>query len=231
MKRILWDSPVIEKICLYEAVHPVKSLWDIKRRFGPDRRVYGLFTDSLANEPLAFIHIALLPDIANNIQSIINSSQVYSPQEFQCAVCYTITTQRAFGSINLGRQLIQSAIESLQKEFPQLKTYATLSPIPAFSTWATDQLDVNRSKLEDYKEILMDMCAQYIVSTNKGRVLDPVANFHFNNGAIPQQIQWKADCSDKGMNESFCMMINYIYEYEKMKDRWESYQKKGNVVV
>lgn len=201
------------------------------RRFGPDRRVYGLFTDSLANEPLAFIHIALLPDIANNIQSIINSSQVYSPQEFQCAVCYTITTQRAFGSINLGRQLIQSAIESLQKEFPQLKTYATLSPIPAFSTWATDQLDVNRSKLEDYKEILMDMCAQYIVSTNKGRVLDPVANFHFNNGAIPQQIQWKADCSDKGMNESFCMMINYIYEYEKMKDRWESYQKKGNVVV
>lgn len=144
------------------------------RRFGPDRRVYGLFTDSLANEPLAFIHIALLPDIANNIQSIINSSQVYSPQEFQCAVCYTITTQRAFGSINLGRQLIQSAIESLQKEFPQLKTYATLSPIPAFSTWATDQLDVNRSKLEDYKEILMDMCAQYIVSTNKGRVLDPV---------------------------------------------------------
>ncbi|KAG0762129.1 hypothetical protein G6F16_011573 [Rhizopus arrhizus] len=143
MKRISWEDDsfdIIEKICLHEAVHPIKDHRDIKRRLGPDRRVYGLFVDSLPNEPLVFIHIALLPSMPNSIHSILNAeSAINLPENFHCAICYTITTQNAFGNINLGRHLITSAIESLQQEYPQLKTFATLSPIPGFRKWVLNQ--------------------------------------------------------------------------------------------
>ncbi|KAG1452619.1 hypothetical protein G6F46_005480 [Rhizopus delemar] len=161
MKRISWEDDsfeIIEKICLHEAVHPIKDHKDIKRiwllyhlhirRLGPDRRIYGLFVDSLPHEPLVFIHIALLPSMPNSIHSILDAeSAINLPENFHCAICYTITTQTAFGNINLGRHLITSAIESLQQEYPQLKTFATLSPIPGFRKWVLNQLANNHIDL------------------------------------------------------------------------------------
>lgn len=212
------------------------------RRLGPDRRIYGLFVDSLPHEPLVFIHIALLPSMPNSIHSILDAeSAINLPENFHCAICYTITTQTAFGNINLGRHLITSAIESLQQEYPQLKTFATLSPIPGFRKWVLNQLANNHIDLpkgiidwdqrqEEYKETLMDLCSKYILSVKdnqKRHVIDPVANFHFSNGAIPNQIHWMANTSDRGSNESYCMMINYVYEPHKINERGKAYRNQG----
>lgn len=246
------------------------------RRLGPDRRIYGLFVDSLPHEPLVFIHIALLPSMPNSIHSILDAeSAINLPENFHCAICYTITTQTAFGNINLGRHLITSAIESLQQEYPQLKTFATLSPIPGFRKWVLNQLannhidlpkgiidwdqvikkwieahvtDTSEKRQEEYKETLMDLCSKYILSVKdnqKRHVIDPVgkclfikvtfftqhvffiANFHFSNGAIPNQIHWMANTSDRGSNESYCMMINYVYEPHKINERGKAYRNQG----
>jgi malonyl-CoA decarboxylase len=53
------------------------------------------------------------------------------------------------------------------------------------------------------KPVLMRLCADYLVNARKGnRALDPVANFHLRNGARIERINWLADTSAKGMEQS-----------------------------
>ena len=46
--------------------------------------------------------------------------------------------------------------------------------------------------------------------------LDGVARFHLGNGACLERINWRADRSEKGMRESFGMMVNYRYVLEDL---------------
>ena len=80
-----------------------------------------------------------------------------------------------------------------------------------------------------YKKILEDplvrLCKHYLtVEKKKDRetgqalpaALDPVAHFHLSNGASIGSINYLANTSDKGMKESFGMMVNYIYSSKKL---------------
>jgi len=46
--------------------------------------------------------------------------------------------------------------------------------------------------------------------------LDPVAHFHLSNGAYIGSINYLANVTDKGLDESFGMMVNYIYSEKKL---------------
>ncbi|KAI7903216.1 malonyl-CoA decarboxylase [Cokeromyces recurvatus] len=159
LEQIKWQNTsgdILEKICTYEAVHAVQDWKDLKRRLGPDRRVYGLFfEDSLnkANEPLVFIHVALVPELSTSIQDIINAKEFFldndeeedrvmkrQQQTFKYAICYSITTQKGLGGIHLGHYLIKKAIENLKQTHHQIHTFATLSPIPGFRTWLNNNI-------------------------------------------------------------------------------------------
>ena len=69
LRTISWDSPasLIEKLIKYEAVHDIRSWADLKNRLDSDRRCYGFFHPSLPNEPLIFVEVALLHEMADNI--------------------------------------------------------------------------------------------------------------------------------------------------------------------
>ena len=54
----------------YEAVHPVLSLSELKRRLGRGRRCFAFFHPCLPGEPLVFVHVALLPDMAGSMEDI-----------------------------------------------------------------------------------------------------------------------------------------------------------------
>jgi len=45
----------------------------------------------------------------------------------------------------------------------------------------------------------------------RGLCLDPVANFHISNGAELYHINYSADFSKKRMDQSYGMMVNYMY--------------------
>jgi malonyl-CoA decarboxylase len=53
------SAGIIEKIAFKEAVHPMKSLDDLRRRLGPNRRVFALFHPLLPEEPLVILHVHL----------------------------------------------------------------------------------------------------------------------------------------------------------------------------
>ena len=79
---------------------------------------------------------------------------------------------------------------------------------------------------EALKKPLLRLAAQYLVNEKRvDRALDPVANFHLNNGARVERINWLADISEKGMRESAGMMVNYLYKLDEIETNHEAYRE------
>ena len=64
------------------------------------------------------------------------------------AIFYSISNaQKGLSGISFGNFLIKSVVKKLQQEFPQLKQFATLSPIPGFCRWLDSMDAVKASDL------------------------------------------------------------------------------------
>ncbi|XP_051580049.1 malonyl-CoA decarboxylase, mitochondrial-like [Myxocyprinus asiaticus] len=60
--------------------------------------------------------------------------------------------------------------------------------------------------------ILMRFCAWYLYGEKqRGYALNPVANFHLQNGATMWRLNWQADTSPRGIANSCGIMVNYRY--------------------
>ena len=153
LRTISWDSPasLIEKLIKYEAVHDIRSWADLKNRLDSDRRCYGFFHPSLPNEPLIFVEVALLDEIADNIMPLLDETAANADlHKASVAIFYSIsTTQTGLRGVSFGDSLIKRVVETLRSEFPKLKTFATLSPIPGFRTWLVKNLELMLEKLSD----------------------------------------------------------------------------------
>lgn len=145
LRSISWDSPasLVEKLIKYEAVHDIRSWADLKNRLDSDRRCYGFFHPSLPNEPLIFVEVALLHEMADNIMPLLD--ELAAPEDLQkatVAIFYSISnTQGGLKGVSFGDSLIKRVVETLRAEFPKLKTFATLSPIPGLRSWLSKNAD------------------------------------------------------------------------------------------
>jgi malonyl-CoA decarboxylase len=153
LRRISWDSPasMIEKLIQYEAVHDIKSWADLKNRLDSDRRCYGFFHPRLPDEPLIFVEVALLDEIAESIPPLLDESAAMADlKKATTAIFYSISnTQVGLRGVSFGDSLIKNVVETLKTEFPQLKTFATLSPIPGFRAWLSKNAAAMLDKLDD----------------------------------------------------------------------------------
>lgn len=139
MRQVSWRSPaqLLEQIIRHEAVHEIDGWDDLRRRLLPDRRCFAFFHPQLPEEPLIFVEVALLPEMAAAIPPLIDKkAQAPSPDSFKVAVFYSISNcQPGLRGVSLGNFLIKRVAEELKAELPQLKTFCTLSPIPGFMAW------------------------------------------------------------------------------------------------
>jgi len=139
LQRISWDSPasLIEKLIQYEAVHDIKSWADVKNRLDSDRRCYGFFHPRLPGVPLIFVEVALVGEMAEDIMPLLDEQAAASDlDKATTAIFYSISnTQPGLRGVSFGDSLIKRVVETLKGEFPRLRTFATLSPIPGFRSW------------------------------------------------------------------------------------------------
>jgi malonyl-CoA decarboxylase len=141
MRRVDWNSPaqLLEQIIRHEAVHEIDGWDDLRRRLRPDRRCFAFFHPQLPDEPLIFVEVALVPEMAGAIAPLIDKrAQPLAPDQFKVAVFYSISNcQPGLRGVSLGNFLIKRVAEQLKRELPQLKTFCTLSPIPGLMAWLT----------------------------------------------------------------------------------------------
>ncbi|MCU0837509.1 MAG: malonyl-CoA decarboxylase [Rhodospirillales bacterium] len=140
LRRITWDTAsgaLLERLIAYEAVHPIESWDDLKNRLDYDRRYFAYFHPRMPNEPLIFVEVALVNGIADNVQALLDpKAPVHNPEKADTAIFYSINNaQRGLTGISFGNFLIKRVVDRLSHEFPNVKTFATLSPIPGFGGW------------------------------------------------------------------------------------------------
>ena len=87
--------------------------------------------------------------------------------------------------------------------------------------------------LQAMKVPLTRLCARYLLTetTPEGRVLDPVEHFHLSNGARMERIDWRGDLAPKGFQQSYGLMINYLYRLGDIEQNHEAYTGEGRVAA
>jgi len=257
LQRIDWRTSalVLEKLIQYEAVHAIQGWHDLRRRLAADRRCYAFFHQALPDEPVIFIEVALTRGMSARVQPLIDpDSPVVPPAEADCAIFYSITNcQDGLRGVSFGNFLIKQVAEDLGREFPRLKTFATLSPIPGFRRWLGSlargsnaplglaawmpSLDVpdwyqDKAVANEAQRRLEPLCARYLLEAKQGQApLDPVARFHLGNGASLDRLNWLGDTSAAGMDRSAGLMVNYVYKLGEVEKNHEAYAREHQVIA
>ena len=244
LERIDWRSPamVLEKLSEYEAVHAMQGWRDLRRRLEADRRCFGFFHPQLPDEPIIFIEVALTRSMSAQIQPLLDVGSPVMPANCDCAMFYSITNcQEGLRGISFGNLLIKQVAEELRREFPHLRRFATLSPVPGFRRWLDQKRDERPKELaplarlaqpdwhvgevsDALQRMLLRLCAYYLVLAKHGdEPLDPVARFHLGNGAALERLNWMGDVSAAGMARSAGLMVNYVYWLNEVERNHERY--------
>ena len=261
LERIDWRTPafILEKLIAYEAVHEICGWDDLKRRITKDRRCYAFFHPALPHEPIIFVQVALTDTLAGSIDQLIREpSEPADIAKANTAIFYSISNcQNGLRGIAFGDLLIKQVVDLIRQDFPHIKTFATLSPIPGFGAWlrrtggdsesclndaerqllasldASDGAWAEDAALtESAEKCLLPLCAHYLQNEKRGELpLDPVSRFHLRNGARLERINWLGDRSSKGLAESYGMLVNYVYDVSNVTKNHERYIYENAVVA
>jgi malonyl-CoA decarboxylase len=259
LRSIDWDTPaaILEKIIAYEAVHEIQGWGDLRRRVAaPDRRLYAFFHPALCDDPLIFVEVALPSEIPAAIGPILAPNrEALDPARAGVAVFYSISNcQKGLRGVSFGNFLIKQVAEELKREFPGLRSFVTLSPVPGLAAWAraeaaredgalgpkqaaaVETLDAPAPEpeaAEAARAALAEIAALYLVEgrDRRGVALDPVARFHLGNGARLERINPEGDDGARARRLSWGLMVNYLYDLGEIERNHEAYAQGGEVIA
>ncbi|WP_299376390.1 malonyl-CoA decarboxylase [uncultured Tateyamaria sp.] len=240
LRQISWETPasILEKIVEYEAVHAIQDWDDLRRRLYPqDRRCFAYFHPTMPDEPLIFVEVALTMSVPASIQHVLaGDREVRSPQDTSVAVFYSISNcQTGLKGISFGNLLIKQVVDELRQELPGLDTFVTLSPIPRFNAWLSQQTEdeTARTILQGHgsADMIRQAASDYLAHarTAQGAPFDPVARFHLGNGAQIYAVHADADLSENGQHQSSGAMVNYHYDLDLLEQNHERFVQNGDV--
>ncbi|MDD5556160.1 MAG: malonyl-CoA decarboxylase family protein [bacterium] len=277
-----------------EGVHPADNWWDFENRLNsPDHIIVSLEHFKMPYIPLVYVEVALARGLIRKISRIIGERR--RPPDLRradTAVFYSLnTTFDGLAGIALGAKMIIRARDYIRKEYPRIRQFATLSPIPRLGDYlaavlggGTHEFLLTKAKVDANKHgrfaapaearalrgalggdgaplsallvkaladpawreraslraalrhPLTELTRFYLTREKRieresgGRLpnaYDPVANFHLSNGASIGSINFLANDSERGMRESFGMMVNYIYDEERQEANKMLYARGG----
>jgi malonyl-CoA decarboxylase len=114
------------------------------------------------------------------------------------------------------KRLAAAGIESAQS--PQLKRV-----LAGDSGWEQDP-----ALARALREPLLRTAAAYLLDARRDAApLDPVARFHLGNGARIERLDWLADTSGKGLRQSWGVMVNYLYDPDRIEENVEAFAGSG----
>ncbi len=272
LQRITWNSPaaLLERLVEYEAVHEIRSWADLKNRLDSDRRCYAFFHPRMPLEPLIFVQVALVEELADDVQRLLDiDAPLANAAKSTTAIFYSISaTQKGLRGVSFGNFLLKRVIDDLKRDFPKLRTFATLSPIPGLVRWAAQNPEALTAAITDadWKHLaaagadapespllrgllegssdwmedealatalrapLLRVAAYYLTQASRNdRPVDSVARFHLGNGARVERLNWLADTSARGLSQSWGIMVNYLYDPDRIEQNLEAYEDEGRV--
>jgi len=203
--------------------------------------------------------VALTREIPSAIAPILASQRVpLDPDRATAAVFYSISNcQRGLAGVTFGSFLIKQVVAEISRDFPRLSTFVTLSPSPNFAQWlkaeraSPDSLAVPEADrailarldedgwwtddavLTELREPMLRAAAAYYMTARdrRGFPIDQVARFHLGNGARLERLNWPADLSARGRDQSFGLMVNYLYDLGDIEKNHEAFAENRAVIA
>ncbi|HEX4003691.1 MAG TPA: malonyl-CoA decarboxylase family protein [Candidatus Acidoferrales bacterium] len=274
LERISWKTSaiVLEKLIRYESVHEINGWPDLRRRLDDDRRCFAFFHPALADEPIIFVEVALATGLTGNLEPLLDiQAPVLAPEKADTAIFYSINNcLRGLRGVAFGNFLIKQVVTELSAEFPNLKNYGTLSPLPRFSRALRDNQNEEGFTRERLSRLLADFAAQltgtsrrrdsvdalfhlledpvahrealaeplerlalaYLAKAReKGKLYDPVAQFHLANGARLEHVNAFGNLRRYGLEASFGVTANYRYLPDELEENHERFVRDGQIRV
>jgi malonyl-CoA decarboxylase len=213
----------------------------------------------MVDEPLIFVEVALTREIPGAIEPILATKrEPVDPEKATTAVFYSISNcQRGLVGVSFGNFLIKQVVEEICRDLPRLSNFVTLSPVPGFAEWLRRERAADESRAlndqdhaalmlldrpdwwqdpetaELLREPVLRAAAWYFLHARhrNGMPLDPVARFHLGNGARLERLDWLADRSEKGIAQSYGLMVNYLYDLGDIEKNHEAYATQRTVVA
>ena len=178
LERISWQTSarILEKLIRYEGVHEINGWPDLHRRLEADRRCFAFFHPALEDEPIIFIEIALSNRLVGELEPLLDvQAPVLATEKAKTAIFYSINNcLRGLRAVPFGNFLIKQVVAELAAELPDVKTYATLSPLPRFSQVLGDNQNLDGFTRERLSRLLADYAEELTSATHEH---DPVEAF------------------------------------------------------
>ncbi len=128
----------------------------------------------------------------------------------------------AFGAADLER-----IKRHLTPEMPQPADASDLAKLLADARWMNDA-----RLARALQHGLLRLAARYLLTTSKGgRPYDPVARFHLGNGARIERLNYLADTSARGQQQSYGLMVNYLYDPDTIEANVEAFSRSGEIAA
>jgi len=260
LEEITWrtSADILERLTGYEAVHEMRGWKDLRGRLAVDRRCYAFFHPALPREPLIFVEVALTDGLRASVEPLIRVDRaVLDPGDADAAIFYSISNAQAgLRGVSFGSFLIKQVMGQLTRDFPQIKTYATISPMRNFAAalHADDSPDgfapervrrlvgdaaeplqrwmqSDEGPPESLDAALSILGLAYLAKIKSGtRAADPVAHFHLSNGARIERVNPRADVGEHA-TASCGLMVNYVYDAAKLEVHHQRYVERGEIAV
>ncbi len=149
IKPVTLDTPYRQIAFLkdHDMVHPMTSIEEMAKRLGKDRLCFAMYHVLMPHEPVIFIEVALTKGIKGRIRDIFEGEDEGKPDT---AMFYSINnTQQGLAGLGLGKLLIARVMEEIKREYPHIKNFSTLSPIP--SLWPRYLKPLLKDRVREFK--------------------------------------------------------------------------------
>src|ERR1700736_1255548 len=178
LRSISWQTSalILEKLIRYESVHEINGWPDLRRRLEADRRCFAFFHPALPDEPIIFVEVALSNGLTGDLEPLLDvKAPVLAPEKADTAIFYSINNcLQGLRNVPFGNFLIKQVVAELAVEFPNIKTYSTLSPLPRFSRALRDRHNEHGFTPDRLSRLLTDYTGDLTAATGRR---DPVEAF------------------------------------------------------
>ena len=104
-------------------------------------------------------------------------------------------------------------------------------PLTAAGFLAAAEAALELPEKSPVRVMLLQCAAHYLGKGMKdAKPIDPVARFHLGNGARIERLNWAADPSAKGLKQAYGLMVNYLYDLNRL-DKHRSQLAQGKIPV
>jgi malonyl-CoA decarboxylase len=132
------------------------------------------------------------------------------------------------GALAEKRELLRDAeAAKLAAAIGHAESRTALAQTLARSDWSSDARCVEALRVP-----MERLCARYLLLEKSGtHPRDPVAQFHLTNGARVNRIVWLADTSERGLRQSYGMMVSYRYNRADVDRNHDRFLNGGHIAA